>query len=133
MRPTEDQYRQLLGRAEIGNARLAKSPAVRDQHFNLAEASYTAAQLLNPLSPNHTGNLARLASERAKSSTDASAMSQWAAAASKLFSGALQTSPSHVILIVDWAQNIFENQHDPSLAREKFQLAIKKDPTYDRA
>ena len=133
MRPTEDQYRQLLGRAEIGNARLAKSPAVRDQHFNLAEASYAAAQLLNPLSPNHTGNLARLASERAKSSTEASAISQWAAAASKLFSSALQTSPSHVILIVDWAQNIYENQHDPALAREKFQLAITKDPTYDRA
>ena len=59
MQPTEDQYRQLLGRAEIGNARVAKSPELQAQHFNLAEASYTEAQQLNPLSPNHTGNLAR--------------------------------------------------------------------------
>ena len=133
MQPTEDQYRQLLGRAEIGNARVAKSPGLQEQHFDLAEASYTEAQQLNPLSPNHTGNLARLAAERAKSSTGSPAGGKWADAASKLFSRALQTSPNHVILMVDWAQHIYETQHDLAGAREQFELAIAKDPTYDRA
>lgn len=133
MQPSEDQYRQLLGRAEIGSARSAKSPDLQEQHYNLAEASYTEAQLLNPLSPNHTGNLARLASERAKSGSDPAAAGTWASAASELFSSALQTSPNHVILMVDWAQHIYDTQHNPAGARKQFELAIAKDPTYDRA
>jgi len=133
MQPTEDQYHQLLGRAEIGNARAATTPDSKEQHFNLAEASYTQAQLLNPLSPNHTGNLARLAAERTKSSPDPSTAGKWTEAASKLFSSALQTSPNHVILMVDWAQHIYDSQRNLPAARKLFELAIAKDPTYDRA
>ena len=35
--------------------------------------------------------------------------------------------------MVDWAQHIYETQHDLAGARKQFELAIAKDPTYDRA
>lgn len=126
--PAEDHYHFFLGLSYLEQARAAGDEAAQALLVRDAESTLLLAQSINPLSTDHTANLARLYSWWAYQARQPARRIERGGASSYYFSRALALSPNNVVLWGEWAILFWEILDLPDQALLRLEHALELDP-----
>jgi tetratricopeptide (TPR) repeat protein len=101
--PEEDYYYLFLGRAYLEYAKGLTDQQIKRDIFNQAEIDLSQAQMINPLNPDHTANLARLYSWWALQADNSEARINRGLESDKYYARATVLSPNNARLWNEWA------------------------------
>ncbi len=129
--PDEDYYYLFLGRGSLEDAKTITDPTQQEQAFRTAEADLIQAQLINPLNPDHTANLARLYSWWALQAPDENARQERGMISDRYYSRVVVLSPNNARLWDEWAILQLNVLDDPDKAYQLLKKSLDIDPLYD--
>jgi tetratricopeptide (TPR) repeat protein len=129
--PADALHFQGLGEALLAGTRLPDAPARTPELLRRAEAAFQRARALDPLAPDHTANLARLARRRAELEPDPAASRRQAEEAARHYAAATALVPGNTLLLDETAELDFQRLGDFAAAERKLLKSRALDPTFD--
>jgi tetratricopeptide (TPR) repeat protein len=129
--PWEASVFRRQGEAYLTASRRTGSPLRRGEYIRRAEAAFNRARALDPLTPDHHANLARLARWRAELSRAPGVALGEADEASREYAVAARLVPANTLLLNEWAELDFVRRHDFAAAEEKLRRSLRLDPSFD--
>lgn len=129
--PGDAIHHQGLGEALLAGTRLQGEGAQAPNLLARAEAAFLRARALDPLGPDHTANLARLARRRSEIDTDPAVARRHAEDAARLYAEALALVPGNTLLLDETAELDFQRLGDFESAERKLLRSRELDPTFD--
>jgi tetratricopeptide (TPR) repeat protein len=128
--PGEALHQQGLGEALLAGTR-TNPPARGPELLKRAEVAFRRARELDPLGPDHTANLARLARRRSELETDPAAARRHAEESARLYAEAAALVPGNTLLIDESAELEYQRLGDFASAEGKLRRSLELDPTFD--
>ncbi|HET9316744.1 MAG TPA: hypothetical protein VFQ51_14205, partial [Vicinamibacteria bacterium] len=129
--PGDAVHYQAYGEAMVAASRLREEqPRVADV-LKRADDAFRRARELDPLGPDHTANLARVARRRSETAPDAASARQHAEEAARLYAEAVSLVPGNTLLLDETAEMDFHGLGDFESAERKLLRSRELDPTFD--
>jgi tetratricopeptide (TPR) repeat protein len=129
--PWEARHFQGLGEALLAASRTPAAGGKPAEVLRRADGALTRARALDPLAPDHTANLARLARRRAEIESAAGASSARAAEAARLYDEVLQLAPRNTLLLNEAAELRYRHGADWAGAEAMLERSRALDPSFD--
>ena len=126
--PAEADYNLYIGKTYVEYAKSEKDPRTREQLVERAEDALLKAQLLSPLNPDHTANLARLYNYWSTLAEHPAERMARGETASAYYAQATAISPNDAVLWGEWGKLALEVLNRPSEAFDRFSRALSIDP-----
>jgi tetratricopeptide (TPR) repeat protein len=129
--PGDAIHQQRLGEVLLAATRLQEEAARTGELLTRAETAFRRARALDPLGPDHTANLARVARRRSELDADPAAARRHAEDAARLYAEALALVPGNTLLLDETAELDFQRLGDFASAERKLLRSRELDPTFD--
>jgi tetratricopeptide (TPR) repeat protein len=129
--PGDAVHHQAYGEAMLAASRAREEQPRVPQILERGEAAFRRARELDPLGPDHTANLARVARRRAETDPDPASARRHAEEAARLYAEAVALVPGNTLLLDETAELDFQRLGDFDAAERKLQRSRELDPTFD--
>lgn len=129
--PWEARHFQGLGEALLAASVTPAAGGRPAEVLRRAETAFTRARALDPLAPDHTANLARLARRRAEIETVPDAARARLAESLRLYEEVLRLAPRNTLLINEAAELRFQRLADWDGAAAMLERSRQLDPSFD--
>ncbi len=128
--PQQDQYYLYLGRAYLESSTQTADRIQRETILSVALKELEKARELNPLNPDHSANLGRLAYQWSRTTTDPNEAKIRIDNANTHFTNALALSPNMPLLWNEAARFDLIARRDNASALKKIEKSISLDPKF---
>jgi len=128
--PWQAPVLRARGEAYLTASRRTGSPLRRQEYISRAEAAFARARVLDPLTPDHYANLARLALWRGELAATPALAASEAEEASRNYAAAARLVPANTLLLNEWAE-LDARRRDFAGAEAKLQRSLQLDPSFD--
>lgn len=129
--PGDAVHYQAYGQTMIAASRVREEQARIPELLKRAEAAFRRARELDPLGPDHTANLARVARRRSETDADPASARRHAEEAARLYAEAVALVPGNPLLLDETAELDFGRLGDFESAERKLLRSRELDPTFD--